>query len=275
MCTEANSCCGSAAAVIVDPPYPGTPLRVGSSGSEVARMQTYLNTIRALKYPGLNLLNVDGKFGNATKATVMQFQGYSLLPIDGVIGMNTWNAIVSTYNSLTGGSADTYPGIPLRNGMSGQDVSHMQRCLNALSLIYTAINTEAVDGVFGDNMANAVKRFQRQFSLTIDGVIGSATWNKIIAVYNASKTSSKTPVTTPYPGYSLSRSSSGDAVRCVQSYLNAVSAGRWPTLVIDGNFGQKTTDAVIAFQALYGLKPDGIVGTATWNKLVSEFNNAL
>ncbi len=32
--------------------------------------------------------------------------------MDGVIGHDTWNAIVSDYNATIGGSADTYPGIP-------------------------------------------------------------------------------------------------------------------------------------------------------------------
>lgn len=267
--------CDNKQLVLVDPPYPGTPLRVGSTGSEVARMQKYLDAIRTLQYQGLNFLTVDGNYGNGTKTTVQQYQGYARLPIDGVIGLNTWDSIVSDYNRLVGGSADTYPGIPLRNGMRGQDVSHMQRYLNALALIYTAINVQAVDGAYGTNMTNAVKLFQRQFSLTIDGVIGQNTWNAIVSVYNASKTANKTKVTTPYPGYALSQGASGDAVRCVQSYLNATAKGRWATLVIDGNFGSKTKDAVIAFQATYGLKPDGVVGAATWPVLVTEFNKTL
>jgi chitosanase len=35
----------------------------------------------------------------------------------------------------------------------------------------------------------------------------------------------------------------------------------------DGVFGQKTLDAVVAFQRLYNLTPDGIVGPATWRTL--------
>ena len=42
----------NAVLAVVDPVYPGTALRPGSSGSEVARMQTYLNGLRpsASKY---------------------------------------------------------------------------------------------------------------------------------------------------------------------------------------------------------------------------------
>ena len=47
----------NAVLAVVDPVYPGTALRPGSSGSEVARMQTYLNGLRDAKYPTLNRLS--------------------------------------------------------------------------------------------------------------------------------------------------------------------------------------------------------------------------
>lgn len=39
------------------------------------------------------------------------------------------------------------------------------------------------------------------------------------------------------------------------------------SIVIDGNFGANTAQAVIKFQSKYGLTPDGIVGNKTWLKL--------
>ena len=154
----------NAVLAVVDPVYPGTALRPGSSGSEVARMQTYLNGLRDAKYPTLNRLVVDGRYGSATASTVMQYQVINRLSMDGVIGHDTWNAIVSDYNATIGGSADTYPGIPLRPGDRSQDVRHMQGRLNEVARIYTGINTQTVDGAYGNNMTNAVRRFQRQFS---------------------------------------------------------------------------------------------------------------
>ena len=127
----------NAVLAVVDPVYPGTALRPGSSGSEVARMQTYLNGLRDAKYPTLNRLVVDGRYGSATASTVMQYQVINRLSMDGVIGHDTWNAIVSDYNATIGGSADTYPGIPLRPGDRSQDVRHMQGRLNEVARIYT------------------------------------------------------------------------------------------------------------------------------------------
>ncbi|MEG1125738.1 MAG: peptidoglycan-binding protein [Oscillospiraceae bacterium] len=268
--------CNNVTNTVANPPFPGTVLRVGSSGSEVARMQTYLNVIRTMQYPGLNHLTVDGKYGNATKTTVMQFQGYARLAIDGSIGKNTWDAIVIDYNTFMGGSENTYPGIPLREGMTGSDVTHMQRLLNAVTPPYTAINSQTVDGAFGGNMYNAAKRFQRLFSLSIDGIIGEITWSKIVAVYTAVSTASRVKVTAAYAGTPLSVGSSGDAVRCVQMFLNGTNGGKWgPLLTVDGQYGNKTRNSTIAFQAHYGLTTDGVVGSATWAKMVSEFNKTL
>ncbi len=250
-----------------------TALRPGSSGSEVARMQTYLNGLRDAKYPTLNRLVVDGRYGSATASTVMQYQVINRLSMDGVIGHDTWNAIVSDYNATIGGSADTYPGIPLRPGDRSQDVRHMQGRLNEVARIYTGINTQTVDGAYGNNMTNAVRRFQRQFSLSADGILGKDTWNKIVSVHNAMQAGNPTHVTTQYPGVPLRVGSTGDYVRFVQSYLNGIS-GR-PLLTVDGNYGQNTTRAVGLFQATAGLPVDGVVGSATWAALIPAFNATL
>ena len=75
-------------AMASSPVYPGYVLKVGSSGSSVAIMQSYLNAIKQGMYPSLTHLAVDGKYGNGTKNTVMQYQNLSGLKADGtfVIG---------------------------------------------------------------------------------------------------------------------------------------------------------------------------------------------
>lgn len=261
------------AILAADPVYPGAVLRPGSSGSEVARMQLYLNGLREAAYPTLVRLTVDGRYGSGTASTVMQYQVLNGLSMDGLIGRNTWDSIVGEYNTLIGGSADTYPGIPLRPGSRGEDVRHMQQRLNEVARVYTAINTQNVDGIYGDNMTNAVRRFQRQFGLSADGVLGQNTWNKIVSVYEAITAGRPTAVVTPYPGSPLRVGATGDSVRFVQSYLNGVRDA--PYLNVDGNYGQATARGVAAFQAVSGLTPDGIVGAGTWPALISAFNAAL
>ena len=66
----------------------------------------------------------------------------------------------------------------------------------------------------------------------------------------------------------LSLGSRGPNVMLVQSLLKRIGYDPGP---IDGIFGPRTAQAVMAFQQNNGLTPDGIVGPATWN----VFNNLL
>ncbi len=79
--------------------YPGTPLRVGSSGANVLKMQRYLNYI-ANTYTNIPRVATDGIFGNATRSAVVAFQRQFGLTADSIIGQQTWNRIVQVYNDL-------------------------------------------------------------------------------------------------------------------------------------------------------------------------------
>ncbi len=251
----------------VSPEFPGTNLQEGSYGSEVARMQKYLDGLRVSKYPTLIELTIDGSFGSNTKQCVVLYQELKSLTQDGIIGKNTWDDVVRDYNDTIGGSADTYPGIPLVGGMTGQDVQLMQGYLNDLAKTYTAINAQTQDGIFGTNMGLATQRFQAQFGLTADASIGPSSWNKIVEVNEKEQ-----KVVTQYPGYAISMGDSGDNVRFIQSYVNVTLSQK---LTIDGIFGQNTKIAIGQFQKEKGIKVDGIVGEDTWADLVKTFNKTV
>ena len=78
-------------------------------------------------------------------------------------------------------------------------------------------------------------------------------------------------ITTSYPGTPLRRGSSGPAVVVVQVELNRISQN-YPAIpklaATDGIFGSQTEASVKAFQEIFDLTPDGIVGPATWYALV-------
>ncbi len=84
-------------------------------------------------------------------------------------------------------------------------------------------------------------------------------------VYNAPVGS----ISPSYPGYPLGPGADTRAIRILQFRLNRVSRNypAIPKLVIDGLYGPSTADAVKAFQRIFDLTPDGIVGEATWYKL--------
>lgn len=163
------------------PEYPGTPLRLGSTGSAVRTMQAYLNTIRTV-YPGIPLLTVDGVFGEQTLAAVRAFQQQAFLTVDGIIGPETWNKIIAAFLLVTGEESVSleYPGTPLRVGSRGASVRLMQTFLSDLRTPYPSLPAIAIDGIFGPNTEAAVLFFQRLFGLVQDGIIGPVTWNAIV-----------------------------------------------------------------------------------------------
>ena len=83
-------------------PYPGVPLRRGSSGEDVLLLQGYLNVI-AEKYPALTPLTEDGEFGEATERNVFLMQEALSLPQTGVVDLATWEGIARVYDSILGG----------------------------------------------------------------------------------------------------------------------------------------------------------------------------
>jgi peptidoglycan hydrolase-like protein with peptidoglycan-binding domain len=74
-----------------------------------------------------------------------------------------------------------------------------------------------------------------------------------------------------YPGTPLRRGSTGPNVVIVQASINRI-AQNYPAIPkianVDGIYGSRTEASVRAFQEIFGLTPDGIVGPATWYALV-------
>ena len=251
--------------------YPGTPLRQGSRGAAVFTLQRQLNRITK-DYPFLGKLTVDGVFGSRMAATVRAFQKQFNLTADGVVGRTTWTEVYDQFRSIQSdnGTPNAYPGTPLREGSSGQNVRLVQFWLKIARTVYTSLANVTVDGKFGAGTAAAVQRFQRYFGLTADGVVGRTTWQKLYEVYNDIANRLLSPSLRPgeYPGV-LRTGSSGTAVRELQFYLYLMSAyeSSIPPVSIDGKFGADTERAVRAYQRFAGLTVDGVVGRTTWNSL--------
>ena len=78
------------------------------------------------------------------------------------------------------------------------------------------------------------------------------------------------PALGSYPGTPLRLGSGGNPVRTIQLRLNRISNNypRIPKIFpVDGYFGENTREAVRAFQEVFGLTPDGIVGKQTWYRI--------
>ena len=170
----------------------------------------------------------------------------------------------------TGDGMPPYPGTAIRVGDRGESVRQIQRCLNRVSLRHPTIQRLAEDGIFGPRTFDAVTAFQRIFGLSPDGVVGPLTWGRLAQECPAGGGGGAGGAMPAYPGTPLRVGSRGDSVRQVQHCLNHVSQPCSRRLNEDGSFGPLTQAAVINFQRMFGLSPDGVVGPITWGRLAQE-----
>ena len=178
--------------------------------------------------------------------------------------------------------AYSYPGYPLQNGSSGNYVTVLQVMLNRIAKNYPAIpRIYPVDGIFGAQTDASVKQFQSIFNLTPDGIVGQATWYKLVFLYvgvtNLSELISEgqpfTQVQGPAAGITLREGSTGIAVSALQYFISIIGqfSSTIPGLQIDGIFGPKTREAVEAAQTRFGLAVTGVVDRDTWQRLYDEY----
>ena len=146
-------------------------LQRGSSGPDVALVQTWLNGVRDA-CTWYSELKADGKFGISTENAVKEFQLKNKMNVDGKVGANTWNVLYARYTAKHGLTVP-YPGIVLRSGSVGGCVRLVQQKLNAEGERLTT------DGKFGASTVAAVKRYQTRHNLTSDGSVGKDTWEKM------------------------------------------------------------------------------------------------
>ena len=170
--------------------YPGTPLRVGSTGPNVVVVQASLNRI-SQNYPAIpKIPAVDGIYGSRTEASVRAFQRIFGLTPDGIVGPATWYELVRLYagvNSLSElrsqgqqfYAINWSPPNSLQAGDTGEKVRQLQYMLSVLSAYISEIPPLSVDGIYGPATRAAVLSAQRRFRLPETGVVDAATWDEI------------------------------------------------------------------------------------------------
>lgn len=123
----------------------------------VAKIQATLNE----RY-GLNIA-VDNMYGNETRKALVKGLQTELnnqfnrgLVIDGIFGNNTYNACINVRRKAEG------------------NITYLIQAM----LICHSFDIEA-DGIFGPATKNAVKDFQSRNGLSVDGIVGKNTFNKL------------------------------------------------------------------------------------------------
>ncbi|MDO5112559.1 MAG: peptidoglycan-binding protein [Clostridia bacterium] len=238
-------------------------IRRGDRGEDVVKLQTAL--VRAGYDPG----KIDGVFGPKTEEAVKRFQRAMDLTVDGIVGSRSWAALapyMGNYPTYPDNPYPPYPPSPpdppypelpgfvvLRRGDRGPNVTRLQTALTT-----AGYDVGPIDGIFGTRTEDAVKRFERVFGLTVDGVVDTAVWERLNPF-----------LLEPDPNI-LRRGSVGTRVEALQRAL--LRAGFNPG-TIDGLFGTRTQAALIAFQNARSLPATGVYDAATAAALAPYYNN--
>ena len=182
--------------------YPGTPLRVGSTGPYVTVVQSALNRI-GRNYPAIPKVAVDGRFGADTEAAVRAFQQIFSLNPDGIVGRATWYQINRAYVAVLrlaelqseGQRQYAISGYPsvLQLGDRGEWIRLLQYLLAVVAYFIPSVETTAIDGTFGSVTQASVESFQRYAGLPVTGVVDAATWDALLAQFRSIEATSFSP----------------------------------------------------------------------------------
>ncbi|AMR06530.1 peptidoglycan-binding domain-containing protein [Bacillus thuringiensis] len=232
-------------------------LRIGSTGHWVVKLQEFLQKFGY--YSG----RIDGQFGPVTDRAVRNYQSNRRLLPDGIVGPKTWCQLEQ--DGFSGGSGPIPPSCPsqnrptLRIGSTGHWVVELQKFLQR-----TGYYLGRIDGQFGPVTDRAVRNYQGDHRLLVDGIVGPKTWCQLeqdgFMIQREEICPSQNRPT-------LSIDSTGHLVQELQEFLQSI--GYYPGR-IDGRFGSVTDRAVRQYQRDRGLFVDGRVGPKTWCQLEKD-----
>lgn len=165
----------------------------------------------------------DGHFGSKTQKALKEYQSSRGLDVTGFADAKTWAKI----NAESGGMR---AGTTIPKGSSGTQVKYLQQALIGMGYL-----TGTADSKYGPNTAEAVRKYQSAYDLSVDGSAGPNTMTSL-----------------------------RNTVSTLQSDL---SRKGWYSSTIDGVYGNGTKSAVKAYQQNVRVSATGVAGPQTMEKL--------
>ncbi|WP_232223997.1 peptidoglycan-binding domain-containing protein [Anoxybacteroides tepidamans] len=143
------------------------PLKLGDKGDFVKEIQKDLIRVG---FP-LPRYGADGVFGEETESAVLAFQKRYGLHVDGIVGRETLAKLSEVIKQKLDQEEFPLPNKTLKLGDKGEDVKMLQRALKHLNF-----DPQLIDGIYGKNTEDAVRRFQSMYAaLKDDGIYGPNT----------------------------------------------------------------------------------------------------
>ena len=169
--------------------------------------------------------------------------------VDSQKDMNLYNPEAMA-NAIVKGLTGKLPSVPVNPVQDEEDnadatILRLQKSLNRLKITDRNGRALVEDGFTGANTKSAVEKFQTIVGIQPTGIANEATWNAINLIL------AKRIIRPNHAG--------GAVVRYLQYRLGVEN---------DGVYGSQTEVAVKNFQKQNGLDVDGIVGPASWQKLI-------
>ena len=179
-------------------------------------------------------------YGDATSKAVQYFQRQTGRAMDGITGVDTWDALM----------ADNAPHYAAKLGFKGDDITKIQYRLYNLGYL---TESGQINGTFDADTETAVKKLQEVNHLTVDGTVGAAT---VDLLYSEDVKANIIAL--------------GEQSEIVKKYQNRLIALGYLSGEADGNFGLSTQNAIRAFQSRNDQVVDGYLGPDTRHILDSE-----
>ena len=179
-------------------------------------------------------------YGDATSKAVQYFQRQTGRKMDGITGVDTWDALMS----------ESAPHYAAKIGFQGDDITKIQYRLYNLGYL---TESGQINGTFDQDTETAVKKLQEVNKLTIDGTVGQTTYNLLYS-----------------DEVKANIIALGEQSEIVKKYQNRLIALGYLSGEADGNFGLSTQNAIRAFQSRNDQVVDGYLGPDTRSLMDSE-----
>lgn len=142
-----------------------------------------------------NIINTSivptGIYDRQTANAVRELQRAARLPVTGIIDYPTWLILNDAARQMRDNGRDSAPIYPFSHIANGQSVKPGERSdtvyfiqIILRSLIDYDFDNVEINGVYDGQTEDAVKVFQRSFSLPVTGLVDRQTWDKLAAAYN-------------------------------------------------------------------------------------------
>lgn len=163
-----------------------------------------------------------------------------------------------------------------------QAVRDIQTFLYTISQVDSLIPRVNPDGIYGPETANSVRIFQETYLGFGDGRVDFATWQALVTHYRSAQAALREPERiAPFTAFlkddRLVLGDRSDIVMIVRIMLASIGLEYTDAegLPITDLFDAKMEEAILSFQYVNGLEPDGVIDHTTWDRLAMAYNKSL